>query len=429
MKEKRGLWWIFGPVIIAFIMVIFLFLAPFSLHYSSNQKLKDASVSFSKDVFKGQTVKMAAFNNKTTHYVPFFGSSELLRMDALHPAILAAKYHRSYQPFLLGMAGTQSLTHYLSMQGIQPALHKKQAVFVISQQWFTKQGMQKWAFDSFYSPLQTVQWLQQAKSDNATDQYVAQRLLSQDQIKSSYTLEPMVRKIKENKPLTKTDMTLLNVQKRMLLSEDGLFSNLPVGHNWHKKVLTGTKRLPEQEQHSVLEQYAIQAGEKATKNSRFGIRSGFYQHRVAPDLDKLRQSQTKFDYRESIEYADFQTVLQEFAKNQTDVMFVIQPVNKKWSNYTGLDTKMYQQSVDKVKHQLVSQGFTNIADLSKDGAKPYFMEDTIHIGWRGWLAADQKINPFLTKGYQKPNYRLNNDYLTKKWQNLNPTEKNLLAFQ
>ena len=37
----------------------------------------------------------------------------------------------------------------------------------------------------------------------------------------------------------------------------------------------------------------------------------------------------------------------------------------------------------------------NIADLSTKGNQPYFMEDTIHLGWRGWLAADEYIQPFL----------------------------------
>ena len=40
---------------------------------------------------------------------------------------------------------------------------------------------------------------------------------------------------------------------------------------------------------------------------------------------------------------------------------------------------MYEQAVQKIRYQLESQGFTNIADFSKDGDQSYFMEDTIHI--------------------------------------------------
>ncbi|ADG41225.1 dltD protein [Leuconostoc kimchii IMSNU 11154] len=90
---------------------------------------------------------------------------------------------------------------------------------------------------------------------------------------------------------------------------------------------------------------------------------------------------------------------------------------------------MYYQSVDKVKKQLTSQGFNHIADLSHQGNQNYFMQDTIHLGWNGWVAADQHIKPFLTQGYQPTNYHINNNYLSEDWQNLMPTTDNLAQFK
>ena len=56
----------------------------------------------------------------------------------------------------------------------------------------------------------------------------------------------------------------------------------------------------------------------------------------------------------------------------------------------------------------------NIADLSTKGNQPYFMEDTIHLGWRGWLAADEYIQPFLdSKVKEKPLYEINHYFLSK----------------
>ena len=45
-----------------------------------------------------------------------------------------------------------------------------------------------------------------------------------------------------------------------------------------------------------------------------------------------------------------------------------------------------KKTVAKIKYQLQSQGFTNIADFSKDGDKPFFMQDTIHMGV-DWLVS------------------------------------------
>ena len=63
---------------------------------------------------------------------------------------------------------------------------------------------------------------------------------------------------------------------------------------------------------------------------------------------------------------------------------------------------MYEQAVQKIRYQLESQGFTHIADFSKDGDQPYFMEDTIHMGWNGWLAFDKAVDPFVSKAEPAP---------------------------
>ena len=65
-------------------------------------------------------------------FVPFFGSSEWLRFDSMHPGVLAEKYNRSYRPYFMGQAGAASLSQYFGMQQITPELKNKQAVFVIS---------------------------------------------------------------------------------------------------------------------------------------------------------------------------------------------------------------------------------------------------------------------------------------------------------
>ena len=426
--KKRGLWWIFGPVVIAFVLVGALFLAPFSLNHFSKKDVRDASVSFSKNVYKGETMKTAAFSDTSKRYVPFFGSSELLRLDTMHPSMLANKYHRNYQPFLLGQAGTESLLHYLSMQEMLPALHKKQVVFVISQQWFVKKHANG-AFPIFYSPLQTVDWLRNIKQISSTDRYVAGQLLKQPQIKDNGLYAKMVTKISENQPLSGADLNVLAVRHRMLLREDELFSNFSSSKNWRKYVRPAMAKLPARDDNGALFKEATKIAQSETTNNPFKIKDSFYRSRIQMSLKRLAGSQTKFDYRQSVEYADFQAVLAEFARQHTDVLFVIQPVNQRWAKYTGLSDKMYYQSVDKVKKQLTSQGFNQIADLSHDGAENYYMQDTIHLGWNGWVTADEKIKPFMAKGYKPTNYHINNNYLSKDWQNLMPTPENLQQFK
>ena len=77
--------------------------------------------------------------------------------------------------------------------------------------------------------------------------------------------------------------------------------------------------------------------------------------------------------------------------------------------------KMYDQTVAKIKSQLTTQGFTNIADFSQSGDKQYFMQDTIHMGWRGWLAFDKRVNHFLTTPQSTPTYHMQDKYYGHDW--------------
>lgn len=191
--NEKELFKIFGPLICAFLLLgIFLGLPLFNRGKISKEKMREISYSQSTNIFKGRYVKNQAFSGK---YVPFFGSSELSRLDALHPSILAEKYHRNYQPFLLGNAGSQSLAHFYSMQPVNSALHGKKAVFIISPQWFVKDGTDDEAFSLYYSNLEGVNWILNSKDSRAT-RYAASRLLAMPTGSSDKLMEMALKKKK-----------------------------------------------------------------------------------------------------------------------------------------------------------------------------------------------------------------------------------------
>ena len=86
--------------------------------------------------------------------------------------------------------------------------------------------------------------------------------------------------------------------------------------------------------------------------------------------------------------------MDQLAKNHNEVLFIIPPVNEKGAIIPDYLKKCYKD-LPKIKFQLNSQGFNRIADFVNQAGTTYFMEDTIHLGWKGWLAAHQQIRPFL----------------------------------
>lgn len=411
MSNKRRLWQIFGPVLCAFILLLVVFLLPWERTFSKDAIFQAAN-SQTDTVFKGVKMKQEAFENG---YVPFYGSSELSRMDPLHPSVIAEKYKRNYRPFLLGGPGSQSLAQFIGMQGTSEQLKNKKAVLIISPQWFTKRGQDPAAFSLYYSPLQTTMFLLNAK-DNTADRYAAKRLLDMPDIKTGI-IKSGLKKIAAGQKLSDWDRFLLQNRRQMLANEDTFFSSFQL-RDRVQKIRKRAQLLPNHYSVKALKKVATEQAEIHTNSNNLGIDNTFYKNRLTKGvLKKLKGSQKNFDYTKSAEYGDFQLLLNQFAKQHTNVLFIIPPVNAKWAKYTGLSQKMYQESVAKMEYQLTSQGFENIADLSKDGGKKYFMEDTIHLGWNGWVAVDQAVKPFMQKPNKAYHYDLNNYFYSKKWQN------------
>lgn len=409
----KRLWLILGPVLCAFLMVIAILLF-YPIRYSHHaEQEKKLAVTLTSGTFKSKTKKTEAFSDKSQNYVPFFGSSEWLRFDSMHPAVLAEKYNRTYRPYFLGERGTSSLNQFFGMQQMLPAIQNKSVVYVISPQWFTAKGYKLAAFQQYFNSGQLASFLENQNGD-LPSKYAAQRLLA---LNPTVTMKDILEKISDGESLTDFDKSYISFRSQISQREDNFFSDFIVkpNQNYEKLVKPQLERLPDDFSYEKLTKIAINDAKKQTTSNEFGINDVFYFKKINHRLAKLKNSQYKFSYLKSAEYTDLQLVLNQFAKSKTNVMFVIPPVNQKWADYTGLNMSDYQATVSKIRYQLESQGFNHIADFSNQGTTPYFMEDTIHLGWVGWLAFDKAINPFLSNPTRAPEYKINNAFLTKSW--------------
>lgn len=418
----KRLWQIFGPVICALVLVVVVIYCYPQGRKHNYQTDKRNAVTLTTANFKSRINKTNAFSNKEHRFVPFFGSSEWLRFDALHPAVLAEKYDRNYRPYFIGQRGAASLNQYLGMQQMLPELKNGTAVYVLSPQWFTKKGYNSAAFQQFFNNDQLSSFLNQNEVDENSE-YAAKRIL---EMKPEIAMKSQLSKVAKGQELNTFDKTYVQFLAELNKREDALFSPFaaPNNANYDKKVLPYLKELPDEFSYEALDQVAVRDAEEHTKSNSFGIDDRFYKKRLSKKIGKLKGFQEHLSYEVSQEYGDLQLVLNQFAKLKTNVIFVIPPVNSKWMAYTGLNQEMYDATVLKIRYQLESQGFTNIADFSKDGDQAYFMQDTIHMGWKGWVAFDKAVDPFVSNPTPAPSYHLNDRFYSKDWANYtaNPNE-------
>nr|WP_263849833.1 D-alanyl-lipoteichoic acid biosynthesis protein DltD [Secundilactobacillus pentosiphilus] len=216
--------------------------------------------------------------------------------------------------------------------------------------------------------------------------------------------------------MTHTKRVYLQWRLRTLHSEDKLFASLGI-LNKLGRLKKDEKKLPKHDSFNRLDRLAGRIGSRSTNSNPFQIDNYLYRSRLkGKRIKAMKNRQVKLDYRRSPEYADFELILNQFAQSHTNVLFIMPPINAKWAKYTGLSMRMLKQTNRKIKQQLTSQGFNNVLDLTQAGNVNYFMQDTIHLGWRGWLAIDQVVRPFIERQQKSPHYQMKQMYFSKKWQ-------------
>ena len=409
----KRLWLIFGPLFLAsFLVLLLIYFYPGNQSHNLLEE-KHSAAAISTESFKERSQKIRALSDPNMRFIPFFGSSEWIRFDSMHPAVLAEKYNRSYRPYFLGQAGAASLNQYFGMQQILPEIENKQAVFVISPQWFTEEDYEPAFFQNYFNNDQLTAFLENQSGDTAA-KHTAIRLLKQN---PNVALKGIVQKLSKGEGLSEVDQVAINIFARFNERQASLFGQFSIRGKlkYKEHVENYLKDLPDQFSYQELEKIARKDAETNTTNNDMGMENHFYTTQIKKDLKKLKGSQKTHTYLKSPEYNDLQLVLTQFSKSKVNPIFIIPPVNKKWMDYAGLREDMYQQTVQKIRYQLESQGFTNIADFSKNGGDPYFVKDTIHLGWLGWLAFDKAVDPFLSNPTPAPTYHLNERFFSKDW--------------
>jgi len=380
----KRLWLIFGPLLVAGVLVLLLiFFYPSSKSHNLMEE-KYSAASISAESFKERSQKVRALTDPDMRFIPFFGSSEWIRFDSMHPGVLAEKYNRSYRPYFMGQAGAASLSQYFGMQQITPELKNKQAVFVISPQWFTKEDHDPTIFQTYFNNDQLTAFLENQSGD-AASQYAANRLLK---LNPRVPMKGIVEKLAKNEQLSDFDQTMVNLSAEFNERQAALFGQFSIRGQLKYKdhIEKYLNSLPDQFSYEELENIARKDAEENTTNNDLGMDNHFYNTQLKKDLKKWEGYQKNYNFLQSREYNDLQLVLD-------------------------------QHSVEKIRYQLESQGFTNIADFSKNGGDPYFVKDTIHIGWLGWLAFDKVVNPFLSNPTTAPNYQMNDRFFSQDWAN------------
>lgn len=379
----------FGPIILALVLFAGIVFVPTSwlAKLIPDDRLEESAIGLEPTMFQGTYLQNAMLQD--SKYVPIYGSSELSRWDPFHPSNYFETNDAAFTPYLIGKGGMTSIIHDLNFATHANQLKNKQMVIIVSPQWFVKRGTDEQHFAPNYSSLQAYQLPFNKEVDEQVKRELMQRLLTYDAVKNDTILFQLYDAYLNDK---KGKFNIISAPAKAYISilkkKDLYFTLLkdkPTNRHQSNEVKDKTWE--------ELREQADTYGEKRTQHSQFNIEDNVYKYKKQY-IKGMEGKNKGHSYAESLEYDDFQLMLDILKEAEAEPLFVIIPVNGAYYDYTGFPIEGRLDYYSRIKKQIEDNGFT-YADYSDHEYDPYFMRDTIHIGWKGWVYLNEDMQKFL----------------------------------
>jgi D-alanine transfer protein len=378
----------FAPIILAFLVFLIVILIPNRCieHLIPKNRVHEAATNLNMFMFQGKYIQGKMLESK--YYLPIYGSSELSRLDQFHPSNFFKENNERFTPFLIGRGGTESLIHFLNFAEHTGQLKDKKMVFVLSPQWFQPNGADESHFVPNYSSLQGYDLAFNDKIDPNLKKMAIRRLLTYTPVQNDWMLSTLYKAEISHDPWKQRQAELVKpfakAYQHILVKKD-LYYALAGGPYRHRVISSKVKN----KSWTKLEKEAKQIGAMKSNTNHFYVVNSQY-NKLKSRVPDLKNYKKGASYGQSVEYGDFQLVLDLLKDSGAKPLFISVPVNGKWYDYTGFPKEGRTAYYKRIKNQIEAEGF-QVADFSSHEYDPYFMKDTIHIGWKGWVYADRAI--------------------------------------
>lgn len=340
---------------------------------------------------------LVAQGAKADNSLLIFGSSELKTSDiATHPANFFAG--SGLQVDLVGRGSCQSIIHALAIGAQGETLQNRQIVLITAPQSYVAEGIASDLFMANYSQQQLLDILADDSIPAEIKTYLATRV---QQLFDAYEAD-----------------TGLTPEKGS--AGDAVSAAWAAGQNpwylapyaaltrWmlHAKDLATSRRVVAAYENAAsaplnldfdyrqaLNEAMAQAAEMVTNND-FTMQDSYYSTYIGARLDQMEGKDSDLSYSVSPEYDDLRCLLDLCALWDLDVLFVHVPMHGAWNDYTGFDADRRAEYYDAVRGIVEAYDNVTLLDLTASEYESYFLCDTMHLGWKGWLAVDEAIVEF-----------------------------------
>lgn len=327
-----------------------------------------------------------------------FGSSELGTIDEnTNPVNFFKDKNQNINVSIFGRGYCQSIIQAINISAMGKSLKGKKVVFILSGQWFTGSAISSDEFTMNFSNLQFYNMMFNNDINNSTKIKYASRVNSlltnnDDRAKTYASLDT------KNNFLSKFELTMLKPYyklKYLLLNSKDKANTIKLERKYKEsaKPITQNKEI---DWNLELKNAEMIAKTKAN-NNEFYIDNSYYETYLKSKMSELKNSIKKENItHDSIEYKDFSLLLDACKQNSIKPLFVVVPLHGGWYDYIGFP-KSERDIYYKRINQIITENGFEVADFSGKENEPYFLRDTMHLGWKGWVYLDKAMYDYYNE--------------------------------
>ena len=331
-----------------------------------------------------------------------YGSSELRTFNIpQNPANFFEGKRGGMQVNLFGRGSCQSIIHALSIISSGGALEGKKIVLITSPQSYVSEGIAPDLFFANFSELQYLTMMLDQEIDEDFKREFSQRLHGLiGQYEADYG---KLSGIDASRLMCGSYFETGGTIRRVLLTPYFLTAKNIAGLKDRfdsKRLLEGAEEMsaaPGEIDWAAERLLALEQAAAASARNDFGIEDGYYKTYIGSKLAMQQDKDRNLSYSESVEYDDLRLLLEACRAKGVEAMFIHVPLHGEWSDYTGFTAERRQEYYQRVA-EIVGEYDVELLDLTGNEYEKYYLSDVMHLGWRGWLEADEEIYRFFEQG-------------------------------
>ena len=399
------------PLLIAAVVLGTFVIIYSSVNQSAIAGRQDQYIYYNTDTRNSCVEAMDQLTNENTILV--FGSSELSASDDIaYPPALYNFGNSDYNVIMVGRGTMQSLHHAITLGAVSDKISNKKVVLIVSPQWFTASHLSDVAYSSRFSEPLFARMVKNNRLSYETKRRLVDRV--QSYLKTGNPEEYERVKLYDKVYVERTG----SIPERLQISVwTGLTSNKQEKDFLEEiadvRVNADTERVIAKDiDYAALLERAERAGIEACTNNDLYIYDDYYTTYVEQAIEKVKGLDEGASYSVSPEYDDLELFLLVCKETEINPLVISVPVNGIWYDWLGFSQAEREDYYQKIR-EICGKYNVSILDFSDKEYEHYFLKDTMHLGWKGWVYFNEAVYrfylnqdetreyPFAVKAYER----------------------------